>query len=241
MTGFDRRPKPGRIEPTDVNRQEGNDTMAQLAYVEPEQADSVTKEIYDDAQARFEMVLNIFKITGHAPEMAKRMWQIFFDILQEGPELDWYTKELLILKATKMGDCLYCVTQHEVVAERMGVTPEKQAEIVGVEYRKSPLYTEAERAILDLCQHVVLNPEKIPASVWAAVKEHYEDGQIVEIVATIGAYLQVSKFGDALGVELEPVWHGHQPILFAAEAPTSQAAKHHFEHFLAQAPADQEG
>lgn len=212
--------------------------MAKLEYVEPEQADPITKKIYEDAEARFEMVLNIFKITGHAPEMARDMWQIFFVILQEGPELDWYTKELLILKSTKMGDCLYCVTQHEVVAERVGVTPEKQADIVGFEYRNSPHYTDNERAILDLCQHVVLNPEKIPADVWEGVKKHYDDGQIVEIVATIGAYLQVSKFGDALGVELEPVWHGHQPILFAAEAPTSAAAQHHFEEFLAQAPAE---
>ena len=211
--------------------------MAKLPYVEPEQADPVTAQIYADAEARFEMVLNIFKITGHAPDMAQKMWQIFFDILQEGPTLDWYTKELLILKSTKMGDCLYCVTQHEVVAERMGVTPEKQADIVGVEYRKSEHYTEPERAILDLTQHVVLNPEKIPADVWARVKEHYHDGQIVEIVATIGAYLQVPKFGAALGVELEPVWHGHQPILFAKEAPTSSAAQHHFEEFLAQAPS----
>ncbi len=212
--------------------------MAQLSYVEPDDADPVTSQIYADAEARFQMVLNIFKITGHAPEMAQRMWQIFFDILQEGPKLDWYTKELLILKSTKIGDCLYCVTQHEVVAERMGVTHEKQAAIVGVEYRQSPLYSEAERVILDLCQHVVINPEQIPADVWAGVHEHYDDGQVVEIVATIGAYLQVSKFGDALGVELEPVWHGHEPILFAAEAPTSKAAQQHFEHFLAQAPAD---
>ncbi len=211
--------------------------MAQLPYIEPQDADPITAQVYADAEARFEMVLNIFKITGNAPEIAEKMWQIFFDILQEGPTLDWYTKELLILKATKMGDCLYCVTQHEVVSARLGVTEEKQAHIVGVEYRGSEHYTPAEVAILDLCQHVVLDPEQIPAEVWARVKEHYDDGQIVEIVTTIGAYLQVSKFGDALGVQLEEVWHGHQPVLFKAEPPASRAAQHHLDHFLAQAPA----
>jgi AhpD family alkylhydroperoxidase len=182
------------------------------------------------------MVLNIFKITGHAPEMAEKMWQIFFDILQDG-QVDWPTKELLILKSTKMGDCLYCVTQHEVVAGRLGVGPEKQADIVGVEYRMSPHYTDAERAILDLTARVVLDPEGIPSDVWAAVHEHYDDGQIVEIVATIGAYLQVSKFGDALGVELEDAFHGHQPVLFAKEPPSSKAAAQHLEHFMEHAPS----
>jgi len=210
--------------------------MARLPYIEPADADPVTKKVYDDAEARFEMVLNIFKITGNAPEIAEKMWDIYFDILQEGPTLPWIEKELLILKSTKMGDCLYCVTQHEVVSSRLGVHQEKQEHIVGVEYRKSPHYTPGEIAILDLCAHVVLRPETIPAVVWAEVKKHYTDAQIIEIVATIGAYLQVSKFGDALGVQLEEVWHGHEPVLFAVEAPTSKASQHHLKEFMAKQP-----
>ncbi len=207
--------------------------MAQLPYIEPEEADPITKKVYEKTVARFQMVLNIFKISGNAPEIAEKMWEIFFEILMDG-QIPWVTKELLILKATKMGDCLYCVTQHEAVSARLGISTEKQADIVGVEYRTSPHYTEAEVAILDLCAHVVLDPEGIPQEVWERVRAHYDDGQIVEIVATIGAYLQVSKFGDAMGVELEAVFHGHQPVLFAAEPPTSPAARRHLAHFLEQ-------
>ncbi|HKL18989.1 MAG TPA: carboxymuconolactone decarboxylase family protein [Halalkalibaculum sp.] len=207
--------------------------MAQLPYIEPEEADEVTKQVYDKAEARFEMVLNIFKITGNAPEIGEKMWEIFFEILKDG-QVDWVTKELLILKSTKMGDCLYCVTQHEAVSSRLGVSKEKQQDIVGVEYRNSPHYTEQEVAILDLCSHVVLNPEEIPADVWERVKKHYDDGQVIEILATIGAYLQVSKFGDAMGVELEDAFHGHQPVLFEVDPPKSKAAQKHLEHFKAQ-------
>ena len=49
--------------------------MAQLPYSEPEQADPVAKDVYDKAQARFRMVLNIFKITGNAPEIGVPMWK----------------------------------------------------------------------------------------------------------------------------------------------------------------------
>ena len=210
--------------------------MARLPYIQPDEADPVTKQVYDDAEARFEMVLDIFKITGNAPEIAEPMWQIYFDILREGPTLSWIDKELLILKSTKMGDCFYCVTQHEVVSARLGVSKEKQEDIVGVEYRNSEHYTPSEVAILDLTMHVVINPEQIPLWVWEGVKEHYDDGQIVEIVATIGAYLQVSKFGDALGVALEEVWYGHEPVLFAVEAPKSHASQHHIDEFLAKEP-----
>ncbi len=207
---------------------------AQLPYVRPEDtSDPVVQRIYDDAEKRFTMVLNIFQITGHAPEMAEKMWDIFFEILKEG-QVDWYTKELLILKATKMGDCLYCVTQHEVVSARLGVTEEQQRDIVGMLYKDSPHYKPNEVAILDLCSYAVLNPENIPADIWKRVHEYYDDGQIVEMVATIGAYLQVSKFGDALGVQLEDAFTGHQPVLFAKEPPKSKAAAKHLEHFIAR-------
>ncbi len=204
--------------------------MAQLPYIQPHEADPVTKAVYDKAEARFQMVLNIFKITGNAPEIGSKMWEIFFEILQDG-RVDWRTKELLILKATKMGDCLYCVTQHEVVSERLGVPREKQADIVGVQYRTSPHFTDAERAILDLCAQVVLDPEQIPAEMWAKVRQYYSDDQVVEVLATIGAYIQVSKFGDAMGVELEPVFHGRSSVLFKQEPPKSKAAARHLEHF----------
>ena len=35
----------------------------------------------------------------------------------------------------------------------------------------------------------------------------------MEAVFTITIYIAVSKFGDALGVELEPVFSGIQPLL----------------------------
>lgn len=46
------------------------------------------------------------------------------------------------------------------------------------------------------------------------MREHDDEGQIVEAIATITTDIIVSKFGDALGVELESVFDGIQPILF---------------------------
>ena len=40
-----------------------------VSYVEREQADERTQKFYDDAEARFEMLLNIFKVFGHTPEL----------------------------------------------------------------------------------------------------------------------------------------------------------------------------
>lgn len=75
--------------------------MERLSYIEPRDANPVTKQVYNDAEARFEMVLNVFKITGNAPEIAEKdvadLLRHPFDILREGPSFTWLEKELLIL------------------------------------------------------------------------------------------------------------------------------------------------
>jgi hypothetical protein len=40
-----------------------------VSYVEKEQANTGTKAFYEKAEARFEMLLNIFKVFGHTPEL----------------------------------------------------------------------------------------------------------------------------------------------------------------------------
>ena len=56
------------------------------------------------------------------------------------------------------------------------------------------------------------------------MREHDDEGQIVEAIATITTYIIVSKFDDALGVELESVFDGIQPILFREGAAACAAA-----------------
>jgi AhpD family alkylhydroperoxidase len=134
------------------------------------------------------------------------------EILKDG-KVDWKTKELLILKSTLLNQCHYCVVQHETLSKRMGIPEEKIAALEGDQYKTSPLFTEAEKTILELCAQVWKDANRVSDDLWARIKKHYNEPQIIEILATITAYIMVSKFGDALQVELEPVFAGVQPIL----------------------------
>jgi AhpD family alkylhydroperoxidase len=166
-----------------------------VSYVEREQATPETLAFYDKAEARFEMLLNIF--------MA---------ILKDG-ELDWTTKELIILKATHRNDCQYCVVQHETLSKRLGISEEKINDIGGELYKSSPHFTEAEKALMDLTVQIGIDANRVSKELWDRLHTHFTEPQIVEAVFTITIYIAVSKFGDALGVALEPVFSGIQPIL----------------------------
>ncbi len=44
-----------------------------VSYVEREEADELTQSFYDDAEERFEMLLNIFKVFGHTPKLGRHL------------------------------------------------------------------------------------------------------------------------------------------------------------------------
>ena len=131
-----------------------------VSYVEPEQASEETKAFYDKAEKTFEMVLNIFKVFGHAPPLGTVFTDLVMAILKDG-ELPWTTKELLILKATHRNQCQYCVVQHETVSKRLGITDDKIADIGDDRYRESPHFSDAEKALLDLTVQVGVDANRL--------------------------------------------------------------------------------
>jgi uncharacterized peroxidase-related enzyme len=186
-----------------------------VSYVEREQATPETLTFYDKAEARFEMLLNIFKVFGHTPELGTVFTDMIMAILKDGA-LDWTTKELIILKATHRNDCQYCVVQHETLSKRLGISEEKINDIGDERYKTSPHFTEAEKALMDLTVQIGIDANRVSKDLWDRLHQHFTEPQIVEAVFTITIYIAVSKFGDALGVELEPVFSGIQPILEVA-------------------------
>jgi len=183
-----------------------------VSYVEREQASAETLAFYDLAEDRFQMLLNIFKVFGHTPELGSVFTHMIMAILKDG-ELDWVTKELIILKATHRNDCQYCVVQHETLSKRLGIGEEKIADIGDDRHKDSPHFTEAEKALMDLTVQIGIDANRVSKDLWDRLHRHFTEPQIVKAVFTITIYIPVSKFGDALGVELEPVFSGIDPIL----------------------------
>ena len=183
-----------------------------VSYVEREQANAETTVFYDKAEGRFEMLLNIFKVFGHTPELGTVFTDMVMAILKDG-EPDWLTKELIILKATHRNQCQYCVVQHETLSKGLGISEEKIEDIGADRYQDSPHFTDAEKTLMDLTVQIGVDANRVSKDLWDRLNQHFTEPQIVEAVFTITIYIAVSKFGDALGVELEPVFSGIQPLL----------------------------
>jgi alkylhydroperoxidase family enzyme len=65
-------------------------------------------------------------------------------------------------------------------------------------------FTPAELAALTLAERMTTDARNVDEEVWAELKEHFDDGQIIELAAVIGLFNSFNRFNDAQPVEITP-------------------------------------
>lgn len=62
-------------------------------------------------------------------------------------------------------------------------------------------FTDAEKIALRYARALTLQPQAIDDALFAAVREHYDEGQIVEISAMAGLFNYFNRVNDALQMQ----------------------------------------
>ena len=70
-------------------------------------------------------------------------------------------------------------------------------------WRDSTLFSEAERVALEYAERMTITGQKVDDALFARLKEHYSEAQIVELTAAVALENFRSKFNPALGVEAQ--------------------------------------
>ena len=92
------------------------------------------------------------------------------------------------------------------MGSELGTSDEK---ILAVEeYATSPLYDEAERAALEYADAITLSGRDVTDDLFARVRRHFDDDEIVELTAVIAWENSSSKFNRALRVLSQNLWKG---------------------------------
>ncbi len=68
-------------------------------------------------------------------------------------------------------------------------------------WRGNPLFSERERLALEYAERMTVTGQKVDDALFARLKAHYSEAEIVELTAAIALENFRSKFNPALGVE----------------------------------------
>ena len=78
---------------------------------------------------------------------------------------------------------------------------EKLAEVAT--WRDSKLFSEAERVALEYAECITYTDRRVDDALFARVKQHFTEAQIVELTAAVALENFRSKFNPALGIEAQ--------------------------------------
>ncbi|MEV5506432.1 carboxymuconolactone decarboxylase family protein [Streptomyces orinoci] len=111
--------------------------------------------------------------------------------------LDPALVELILIRASQLNHCAYCIDMH-IKDALAGGEREERIHLLAAWEEATGIYTEAERAALALTEAVtVLTDGFVPDEVYARAAEHFDPTQLSHLVSLIGVINFWNRFNVA--------------------------------------------
>ncbi|MEO1067125.1 MAG: carboxymuconolactone decarboxylase family protein [Pseudomonadota bacterium] len=137
---------------------------------------------------------------GRRPEIAKAFMALNQAVIYEGtvPE----ALKMMVAYMTSMATgCRYCQSHMANLSSVYDVSYEKIQAVW--DCSNSVLFTDAEKAVLELARVAAAVPNAAETHHFDAVKQHFNDAEIVEIVGTIALFGYLNRWNDTMATTLE--------------------------------------
>jgi uncharacterized peroxidase-related enzyme len=175
-----------------------------MAHIDPLTVENVPEQLKPMlamADARMGFVPNSMLTMAHWPELVQSFTPLVATVLGGGT-LPQDLKQMIAAVVSSAAGCRYCEahTTHGS-AEKLGVSEEKVAKVW--EFQTSDLFSDAERAALDLAFAAGQVPNAATDAHFEALRAHYDEREIVEIVAVISVFGFLNRWNDTMATTLE--------------------------------------
>ena len=177
----------------------GFKSMAHVAPL-PREAVPEFRELFDHYANTRGFVPNSILTMSRRPAIAKAFMDLNRAVLYEGtvPE---ELKMLVSLIASQAAGCRYCQAH---MANLSSIYRASDAKIAAVwEFETSELFSDAERAALRLALKGATVPNEAGPKDFVELAKYFDDGEKVEIVATIALFGYLNRWNDTMATDLE--------------------------------------
>lgn len=110
-------------------------------------------------------------------------------------------KRLIGYVASLTAGCEYCQAHTIRAAERYGAATERLQNVW--EYKTHPAFSAAERAALDFAVAASVIPNSVDETLSRQLRQHWDEGEIVEILGVIALFGYLNRWNDSMGTSLE--------------------------------------
>jgi uncharacterized peroxidase-related enzyme len=145
------------------------------------------------------------------PKLVQAFAQLNGAVMDPAGEVDLGFRRLIGHVASKAAGCIYCQAHTLLGAHNFGVGEEKLADVWN--YATSPHYSERERIALDFALAAASQPNDVTDALFARLRAHWSEGEIVEILAVVAMFGFLNRWNDSMATPLEA-----RPVEVAVQA-----------------------
>jgi AhpD family alkylhydroperoxidase len=127
-------------------------------------------------------------------KIARRMYNV--NLVIEQSTLPKPVQDLVMLRASQINGCGFCVDIHAKEATVAGETPLRLSLVAA--WRHSTVFTDAERAALALTEEgtrIADAGHGVSDETWAEAREHYDDDQLTALVSLVALINATNRLG----------------------------------------------
>lgn len=176
-----------------------------MTRIEPLPEDTHGDELkvaFEQYRRSLGFVPNSVLILQRRPKLVMALAGLAAAVWDPDSAVDRGFKRLVAHFASRAAGCQYCMAHTVEGALLLGVAAEKLAAIW--EYASSPLYSPAERVALDFALAAASVPNTVDDALFAQMKAHWSDDEIVEITAVVSLFGFMNRWNDTMATPLEP-------------------------------------
>ena len=192
--------------------------MSRLPGLEPSDASLLTRATYAYARRDFGRVPEPLTIMAHHTGILAGVgaFELATKRAKRVPER---LKLLGEMKAAMQVGCEWCIDIGAFLMDRHGV-PEEQVRAM-LDHRASDAFDDLEKLVIDYAEGMTSTPVVVSDELVAALREHLDEGQMVELTSVIALENYRARFNWALGIGAQGFAEG---AACAVPAPAPAAA-----------------
>jgi uncharacterized peroxidase-related enzyme len=192
--------------------------MSRISRLDRSEVTPDLATLYDKIFAQRGNVPNMFRTMAHRPEIFSTMMAHFAAILNTGT-VSTKLKELIIVRTSQVNETPYCLASHTILARGLGWSDDQLSNLA--EWPNRSDFTPAEKAALRLAETVTRNANAVTDEQFAELSSFYSEGEVVELLCSIGLFNYFNRFNNAL--KMEPTKPGEGGCVPATTAETTNA------------------
>lgn len=158
------------------------------------------KELFDHYENTRGFIPNSILTMSRRPGIAKAFMQLNQAVLYEGT-VDEELKMLVCLIASQAAGCRYCQAHMANLSSIYKASDKKIAAVW--EFEDNDLFSDAERAALRLAVNASIIPNQAIQQDFDELAKYFDEGQVVELVASIALFGYLNRWNDTMATGLE--------------------------------------